>query len=154
MSADAGSDEVQQYDDIEDEGVLDGSDTLEDGVGDPLDVGIVATDRWSGANRFGTTAAEEHAGESLAQRLAEEEPDITSDNDPAPYADEDELTRRGFDRDLRAGRLVDSNDGFGEDVEAGSVAREVGIDGGGASAEEAAVHVIDQPYAESETPLW
>lgn len=154
MSTDAGSYEVQQYDDIEDEGVLDASDTLEGGVGDPLDVGIVATDHWSGANRFGTTAAEERAGESLAQRLAEEEPDTTADDDPAPYGDEDELTRRGFDRDLRAGRLVDTNDGFGEDVEADSVGRDVGIDGGGASAEEAAVHLVDEPYDRPETPLW
>ena len=34
-------------------------------------------------------------------------------------------------------------EGFGEDVEADLVADDVGIDGGAASAEEAAVHVID-----------
>ncbi|SCL34852.1 hypothetical protein GA0070624_5099 [Micromonospora rhizosphaerae] len=150
----SGDFELPQYDDIEDEGVLDGSDTLVDGVDDPLDVGIAAGDRWAGANRFGTTEAEQHAGESLAQRLAEEEPDITVDDDPAPYGDEDELTRRGYDRDLRSGRLVEINDGFGEDVEADSVARDAGIDGGGASAEEAAVHLINEPYDQSETPLW
>ncbi|MBY8875667.1 DUF5709 domain-containing protein [Micromonospora sp. PLK6-60] len=145
--------EVQQYDDIEDDGVLDATDTLDDGVGDPLDTGIAASDHWSGVNRFGTTPAEQHAGESLAQRLAEEEPDLAAGDDGA-YADEDELTPRGYDRESRAGRLVDGNDGFGEDVEADSVAADVGIDGGGASAEEAAVHVVDGPGDRSDAPLW
>ncbi|MFE9694293.1 DUF5709 domain-containing protein [Micromonospora sp. NPDC005806] len=149
----SGDFELPQYDDVEDEGILSSSDTLIDGVADPLDVGIGAADRWAGANRFGTTEAEQHAGEPLAQRLAEEEPDITIDDDPAPYGDEDELTRRGYDRDLRAGRLVEINDGLGEDVEADSVARDVGIDGGGASAEEAAVHLINGPYDQSGTEM-
>ena len=33
-------------------------------------------DNWSEANRFGMTAREEREGESLDQRLAEEEPDV------------------------------------------------------------------------------
>ena len=37
-----------------------------------------------------------------------------------------------------------SDQGFGEDVDAELSASDVGIDGGAASAEEAAVHVIDQ----------
>ena len=43
----------------------------------------------------------------------------------------------------RAGRLVDEDEGLGPDVEKDLVAEDVGIDGAGASAEEAAVHVID-----------
>ena len=43
----------------------------------------------------------------------------------------------------RAGRLVAPDKGFGEDLEADLVADDVGIDGGAASAEEAAVHIID-----------
>src|SRR5690242_781119 len=100
MSEGDGRDE---WDDIEDDGVLDSSDTLDGNrVADPLDTGIAAADRWAGANRFGTTVAEQRAGESLAQRLAEEEPDVD------PYAedgrggdgrdDEDELTRRGYEQ--------------------------------------------------------
>ncbi|SCF21077.1 DUF5709 domain-containing protein [Micromonospora mirobrigensis] len=147
------TDSFQQYDDVEDDGVLDASDTLDDGVGDPLDTGIAASDRWSGADRFGTTAAEERAGESLEQLLAEEEPDVTGD-DPDAYGDEDELTPRGYERDPRAGRLVDSDEGFGEDDEPDSVGRDVGVDAGGASAEEAAVHVVDGPDDRSDTPLW
>ncbi|HEY2792833.1 MAG TPA: hypothetical protein VGJ28_10775, partial [Micromonosporaceae bacterium] len=89
-----GDEDVADWDDIEDDGVLDASDTLDDdAVADPLDVGIAAADRWSGANRFGTTAEEQRRGETLDQRLAEEEPDIDPDRDAAQ--DEDELTRRG-----------------------------------------------------------
>jgi hypothetical protein len=53
------------------------------------------------------------------------------------------------DPDSRAGRLVDADDEFYE--EGGNflvahderVARDAGIDGGGATAEEAAIHVVD-----------
>lgn len=139
---------VEEWDDIEDEGVLDTSDTLDDDlVADPLDTGVAPADRWAGANRFGTTFAEGRAGESLDQLLAEEEPDVD------PYAedadetdqDEDELTRRGFERETRAGRLVSEDEGFGDDEEPDAVARDTGVDAGGASAEEAAVHRVDDP---------
>jgi hypothetical protein len=136
----------------EDDGVLDASDTLDDDrVADPLDVGIAPADKWSGANRFGTTAAEERAGESLEQLLAEEEPDVDPYADPAD--DEDEISRRGYEEDPRAGRLVEDDEGFGEDVQADSVAWDAGIDAGGASAEEAAVHVVDGPDDEGDGPL-
>ncbi|MFI5836265.1 DUF5709 domain-containing protein [Micromonospora sp. NPDC051300] len=135
----------------EDDGVLDGSDTLDDSVGDPLDTGIAAADHWTAANRFGTTAAEERAGDSLAHLLAQEEPDVD------PYAeeadDEDELTRRGYEREARTGRLVADDQGFGEDEQADSVARDVGVDGGAASAEEAAVHLVDDPSGPGDGPL-
>jgi hypothetical protein len=45
--------------------------------------------------------------------------------------------------DVRAGRLVASDEGFGEDTDEELYASDAGIDGGAASAEEAAVHVID-----------
>ena len=44
---------------------------------------------------------------------------------------------------LRAGRLVAPDRGYGEDTEAELVAEDVGISGGAASAEEAAIHIID-----------
>ncbi|MFC4019263.1 DUF5709 domain-containing protein [Micromonospora sp. GCM10011542] len=145
-------DSAEEWNVAEDDGVLDASDTLDDDrVGDPLDTGIIAEDHWSGANRFGTTPAEERAGESLEQLLAEEEPDID------PYAesvdDEDELTRRGYEREARAGRLVADDEGLGEDREAESVAWDVGIDAGAASAEEAAVHLVDDPDGPGDGPL-
>jgi hypothetical protein len=135
----------------EDDGVLDTSDTLDDDLVEPLDTGVAAADHWAGANRFGTTAAEEARGEPLDMRLAEEEPDID------PYAesaeDEDEISRRGYETEPRAGRLVAEDEGFGEDDEADLTATDVGIDGGAASAEEAAVHVVDDPDGEGEGPL-
>jgi hypothetical protein len=143
---------TDEWDEVEDDGVLDASDTLDDdAVGDPLDTGIAAADRWSGADRFGTTAAEAQAGESLEQLLAEEEPDVD------PYADggddEDELTRRGYEPEARAGRLVATDEGYGEDDESDAVARDAGVDAGGASAEEAAIHVVDDPDGPGDGPL-
>lgn len=153
MSQDDTTNAIDQWDAVEDDGVLDASDTLDDDlVADPLDVGVAAPDHWAAANRFGTTPAEQRAGESLEQMLAMEEPDID------PYAevddsDEDELTRRGYEREPRAGRLVAEDQGFGEDTEPDSVATDVGIDAGGASAEEAAIHVIHGPDDLGDGPL-
>jgi hypothetical protein len=149
---------VTQWDDIEDDGVLDASDTLDgDAVSDPLDRGIEPADRWSWATRYGTTAAEQHAGEPLDQRLAEEVPDIDPYADPGD--DEDELIRRGYEAEPRSGRLVagdpnaDDNGPGGEDTEPDAVGWDAGIDGGGASAEEAAVHVVDDPDGPGDGPL-
>ena len=146
-----GIDGVEELNVVEDDGVLDTSDTLDDDrVADPLDTGVAAADRWAGANRFGTTPAEARAGESVEQLLAEEEPDVD------PYAetadDEDELIRRGYEREVRAGRLA-ADDGFGADEQADAVAWDAGVDGGGASAEEAAMHLVDDPDGPGDGPL-
>ena len=73
--------------DLEDDGTLDASDTLEGAPGDdPLDQGIIPPDRWSAGEGYGTTLSEERAGESLDQLLAEEEPDVdlyAEENGPA-----------------------------------------------------------------------
>ena len=145
-------DGVADWDVVEDDGVLDASDTLDDDrVADPLDTGVAAADRWAGADRFGTTPAEARAGESLEQLLAEEEPDVD------PYAeaadDEDELIRRGYEREARAGRLVADDAGFGEDEQGDAVAWDAGVDGAGASAEEAAMHLVDDPNGPGIGPL-
>ncbi|MFC0505462.1 DUF5709 domain-containing protein [Micromonospora costi] len=152
MSQTDNTDRLEEWNVAEDDGVLDASDTLDDDrVADPLDTGIAAGDRWVGADRFGTTPAEERAGESLEQLLAEEEPDI--DPYAEPVDDEDELTRRGYEVETRAGRLVAYDEGLGEDEEADSVAWDAGIDAGGASAEEAAVHLVDDPFGAGDGPL-
>jgi Family of unknown function (DUF5709) len=146
--------------DLEDYEVLDPADTLDGPPGDdPLDRGVVTPDRWSAAIRYGTTASEQQAGESLDQALTEEEPDVTLDSEDEPDEDSgpdenatDEDVSRYLlddDPDPRAGRLVDEDDETGE--EDGNyvaehdelAASDAGIDGGGATAEEAAVHVRD-----------
>ena len=137
----------------EDDGVLEESDSLEQGpTDDPLDTGIIPTDRYYGADRFGTTEEEEEEGESLDQHLAEEQPDVD------PYAEaeaedeeassEGEYLTETDEPDPRAGRLVAEDEGAHPDTESNLVAEDVGIDAGAAGAEEAAVHVEDEDEAE------
>jgi len=109
------------------------------GLDEPLDEGYSPPEKWSPGEGFGNTPAEEEQGETLDQRIAQEEPE------PDPYElaaneSEDVTGEVGTDR---AGRLVDEDEGLGPDLEKDLVAEDVGIDGAGASAEEAAVHVID-----------
>ena len=121
-----------QEDLIEDDGVLEPSDSLlTDDLGDdPLDTGLSPAERWSAGQRFGTTETEAAQGESLDQLLAEEE----AEPDPA------RLAGRWDDAEPRSGRLVaEEGDGSGE-----LLGRDVGIDGGAAGAEEAAVHLTDE----------
>lgn len=121
------------------------SDTLEDrGVEDVLDEGYSPPDREPARLRHPHEVDEP---ESLDERLAEEEPDPWVDPDRGHDADtfdtdgEDEV---GGDR---TGRLVAQNQGSGDDEDAELWATDAGIDGGGASAEEAAMHVIDEDDA-------
>ena len=113
-------------------------DTLVDrGVDDVLDEGYSPPENWGPGEGFGSTASETEQGESLDQRVSQEEPD--SD----PYADEDAQAPVDDEvGDDRSGRLVDPDEGSGEDTEKELVGDDVGIDGAAASAEEAAVHVV------------
>ena len=116
-------------------------DTLDDrGIADVLDEGIVTREKWSPGQGFGTTHAEELRGETLEQRIAQEEPDPGSDDWDGEDLDDDQVG------DVRAGRLVAPDEGAHGDDEADAVAFDVGIDGAGASAEEAAMHVIPDEY--------
>jgi hypothetical protein len=128
----------------EDDGVLEPADTLEtdDLLEDVLDTGVDAGEGYRGATRFGTTPEEERTGESLNQLLAEEEPDVGPD---APWTDEDRPSDDDRASEARSGRLVAPDEGAHSDAEDNAVASDVGIDGGAASAEEAAVHITDEP---------
>ncbi len=141
--------------DLEDYEVEDASDTLTGDPGDdPLDRGVAAPERWSAGMRFGTTAGEQQGGESLDALLAEEEPDTPADlddEDPEDFAGDPDVADEDVDGlllddgpDPRAGRLVADDEGAHPDTEADLVAHDTGIDGGAASAEEAAVHVVDE----------
>jgi hypothetical protein len=125
---------------------LDDSDTLDDprtSPADPLDEGVSPNEQPWGTDAWGTTPREEETGQPLAGRLRREDPDTwapdedgdgigdTSDTDGEPW--DDEVGER------RTGRLVlgdDGDDGFAVDT---------GLDGAGASAEEAAIHDIGRP---------
>ena len=142
--------------DLEDYETQDAYDTLDGDLGDdPLDRGVAPPERWSAAMKFGSTAQEQEDGESLDQLLAEEEPDSDLElDDEDEQAEDAEGDEDAGDEDVdglllddgpdpRAGRLVAEDEGAHADAEADLVARDVGIDGAAASAEEAAVHVVD-----------
>ena len=102
-----------------------------DNTEDPLDAGYSPPERESHSWR-GETEFEALEGESLDQKLAEEEPDVSeSDIDAA-------------DEEPRAGRLVAPDEGAHPDEEKDEIATDVGRDGQAASAEEAAMHVIGE----------
>lgn len=131
-------------------GQLQPEDTLDPrGVDDVLDEGFVPPDRPLGIEGYGNTAYEHAVGEGLDRRLAREVPEEWEAEDEAATTEDDEVEAVLADDELaveagsrRAGRLVaPGSDGFDDDAEAW--AEDIGIDGAGASAEEAAMHVID-----------
>jgi Family of unknown function (DUF5709) len=146
-----------------DQQVQSGDSLDERGVDDILDEGYSPPEKWSVLEKFGNTAEEEREGETLDQKLAEEVPDPNlayddeeddaetagpaSDLDLDSSIDDQQLGEDfGDDQevgDLRAGRLVSPDEGAHADDEKDLVAGDVGIDGAAASAEEAAVHVVE-----------
>ena len=110
------------------------------GLAEPLDEGYSPPEKWSAAQGFGNTPLEEELGETLDQRIAQEEPEP----DPYELAATDIEDVGGEVGSDRSGRLVADDEGIGEDIESDLVAYDVGIDGAAASAEEAAVHVIEE----------
>lgn len=135
-------------------------DTTEDEV---YDEGYSPPERPLGLDRFGNTLEEERQGETMEQRFRQEEPE------EPPYATDpggargiqapgeaDDYDGRPADSDTdgellddqvgdaRAGRLVEYDQGAHTDTEKDTVAFDVGIAGGSASAEEAAVHVVEE----------
>ena len=154
-----GSESLGSYS-LDDEDQLQPEDTLDDrGTEDLLDEGYSPPERPRGVDAFGTTLAEQRQGETIEQRLAHEEPDPSAAFED-PLADSDKVG--GDDPDAieveddflggdevggrRSGRLMAPEEGVREDTESEMVAEDVGIDGGGSSAEEAAVHIVeDEP---------
>jgi hypothetical protein len=165
---------------------LDEADHTMDRQATLYDTSWVPDDRPSRRTDFGNTATEMREGESLDQRLAEDEPDLLErelgdpvdqilgpradqDDDPnweesddartatAADLDDPEVERlvadAGGDTDVpaaeyaepdpRAGRLVEPDEGLESDTEKDMIAYDAGISGAGASAEEAAVHIVD-----------
>jgi hypothetical protein len=127
-------------------GVLEPEDTLEDvrGVSDVLDTGWSPAERPWAVDDWGTTEREETQGESLGGRLARELPEADPD-DGDGLGDASDTDGELLDDEVgdeRAGRLEDAGQGGATDTERQLYARDDGIDGGAASAEEAAVHVV------------
>ncbi|MDX2970449.1 DUF5709 domain-containing protein [Kribbella solani] len=122
---------------VDDEDQLQPGDTLDDrGVDDLLDEGYSPPEKWSAGEGFGTTADEALQGESLDQRIAQENPDVD------PYAEDGEAVGGPEAGTERSGRLVAPDEGSHSDEDSELYAEDVGIDGAAAGAEEAAVHII------------
>ena len=134
---------------VDDDNQLQPEDTLIDrGVDDVLDEGFSPPER-----PYARTVLDHPGPETLDELLAEEEPDPASrlnnvldeleqersdgSERESEFPEDDEVGR------ARSGRLVASNLGFGADDDAEMFASDVGIDGGAASAEEAAMHIVN-----------
>jgi hypothetical protein len=125
---------------VDDEDQLSAEDTLDSDLGDELERGYSPPEKYSAGQGYGNTPWEEEHRETIDQRIGQEVPerDPYDDSD-----DEDDFLDDGEVGDARAGRLVDPDEGLGEDEEKDLVGDDVGIDGAAASAEEAAVHVVE-----------
>lgn len=110
---------------VDEEDQLQADDTLVDrGVEDVLDEGYSPVEK---------PYSLEYDG--LAERLDSEVPDVSATTDYAEPDDENLMADEEVG-DVRSGRLIEG--------ESDMFAHDAGIDGGAASAEEAAVHAIDQ----------
>ncbi|MDQ3901347.1 MAG: DUF5709 domain-containing protein [Actinomycetota bacterium] len=104
---------------------------------DPLDAGYIPPDRPYGLDDDLVTVAGQRDGESIDQRLRREQPEWMP-------VDVDRSGRIALADAGAAGQTPDAMDGI-----------DVGIDGGAASAEEAAVHELDMSIepVDDESPL-
>jgi len=149
---------------VDDEDQLQPEDTLvengEVGVEDVLDRGFSPPDGARSPHLWGTTAYEQRHEETIEQRITQEIADphtaygapenesgldvdrIGGDDPDAIDADQDWVGGPEVGR-VRAGRLVAPDEDVDEDTEAEAWGRDVGIDGAAASAEEAAIHIIE-----------
>ena len=113
-------------------------DTLDDrGVEDVLDEG------YSPPEREPDHLKHPEGGESLEERLDEEEPEVWDGDQQKADADVVDGDVGGEVGGERTGRLVAPDEGSHEDVDQEMTAEDEGIDGAGASAEEAAMHTIE-----------
>jgi hypothetical protein len=113
-------------------------DTLDDrGVDDVLDEGYSPPEREPDHLRH------PEGGESIEVRLDEEEPEVWARVEEEADADILDGDVGGEVGGARTGRLLAPDEGSHEDVDSELVAEDEGIDGAGASAEEAAMHTID-----------
>jgi hypothetical protein len=131
-------------DPYEDAGLAtDGSSSPEQQIsGDTFEETGVPGEEPTAVDDWGTTAAEEIAGEPLDLALSREEPELSADD-----IDESEDSDRPFpdDPEERVGRIVEDDEGAHEDDEATAVAHDVGTDFGGFSEEERAMHIEPGP---------
>lgn len=117
----------------------------DDELGDDVDgAGYSPPDRPIGSLAWGVTAYEAGTHEPLGRRLAREVPDTADDEVGDGIGDASDTDGEPVDDQvgsLRAGRLVWAVQDAG-DPASDFRAEDIGVDGGGASAEEAAIHIV------------
>lgn len=127
-----------------------GQPDMDDSVGEPdtdfvLDQGYSPPERpYASDGRYATTGEEQQRGESLDDRLAREVPEVEplKGDGIGDLVDGDGEPVDPQVGDARAGRLAPVSESPREN---NVLAHDVGIDAGAASAEEAAVHIIEDP---------
>lgn len=148
---------------VEDGAQLDASDTLDSGpVQDPLDTGVVPPEYAPTHYRHPESWDPRHE-ETIDERIAQEVADPDSaygapDNesgldvdrlggdDPDAIDASDDWLGDGEVGARRSGRLIAPDHGILADFDAELLAEDVGVDGGAASAEEAAMHIVDDEF--------
>ena len=120
----------------------------EDVFGEDIADGYSPAERPWGVSAWGVTSYEESMHESLGRRLAREERELSDEPDGDGIGDTIGTDGEVIDDqvgDRRAGRLVLADV---DELDASSDywATDAGIDGAGASAEEAAVHVVPDAF--------
>lgn len=139
-------------DDIDTSRLLPPDESLDDEeLGGDLDAGYSPAGRPRGSSDWGITAQEASSHEDLEHRLAREEPEQTDTTDGDGIGDTSDTDGEPIDDqvgDVRSGRLV-ASDIEASDPSSDYFARDVGIDGAGASAEEAAIHTVPDDEDES-----
>jgi hypothetical protein len=120
---------------------LDEAESLDDpDLADQLDEGVSPNEQPWGTDAWGTTPSEELEGQPLAGRLDREDTSDRDEDEGDDLGDASDTDGELWDDEVgggRSGRLVLREDG--EDF----YADDVGVDGAGASAEEAAIHLVD-----------
>src|SRR5947209_12495463 len=134
---------------------------------DPYPLPVDREDAPAAVDEYGTTPEEQRRGEPLDLRLSREEPDVSPDalgtvrdaeledrpdpllDDTAPVDPHLGSAVSMYDRDeprlapdRPVGRLVAPDEGIGRDDEKDEIAYDAGAAGGGASAEELAMHPL------------
>ena len=134
-----------EFDDVEAH-LLEPEESLDsEQTGIDLDEGYSPPESPRELRAWGLTAREAKTHESLDRRLARELPDVTDRWDGDGIGDSTDSDGEPLDDQVgrsRAGRLV-AFDIDPSDPAADFLAHDVGIDGGAASAEEAAIHIVD-----------
>ncbi|MCV7440672.1 hypothetical protein H7K33_00365 [Mycobacterium paraense] len=143
---------IYEFDDVQAH-LLEPEESLDsEQTGIDLDEGYSPPEHPRELRAWGITTREARTHESLARRLAREVPDVTDQWDGDGIGDSADSDGELIDDQvgaMRAGRLV-AFDADATDFSTDYRAHDVGIDGGAASAEEAAMHIVDEDTGDGE----